>query len=343
MSDGRRTRVLVTGGSGFLAGHVILRLLADGYRVRTTVRSPNRAAEVRAALRLPTAIADDIEFAVADLTADSGWSAAVVGCDAVLHVASPFPARQPQDEDDVIVPAREGTSRVLRAATDAGIRRIVMTSSFAAVGYSPKPSGAAYDESDWTDPTAPNSPYVKSKALAERDAWDLAAANGIGLTVINPVGIFGPVLGTDVAASVQIVRGLLNGSPPVLPNASFALVDVRDVADLHVMALTSPLAVGQRFLAAADQPVTLPEIAEILRSRLGAAGRRVPRRTAPDWAIRAVARVVPSLQELSGLLGEPKRIDASKATEVLGWQPRSVADTLLDTAESLLDGGFVRS
>jgi len=332
--------VLVTGGSGFLAGHVILRLLSGGYRVRTTVRSLGREAGVRAALGRAS---DDaaLEFVAADLTSDDGWAAAVDGCDAVLHVASPFPARQPENEDDVIVPAREGTLRVLRAASAAGIRRIVMTSSFAAVGYSPKPTGEPYDESDWTDAAAPNSPYVKSKTLAERDAWEFAAANDVELTVVNPVGIFGPVLGTDLATSVQIVKGLLNGRPPLLPHASFAVVDVRDVADLHVMALEDPRAIGERFLAAAGQPVSFPETAATLRSRLGPAGRRVPRLTAPDWLVRTGARFVPSLRELAGLLGEPKRISATKAAEVLGWQPRPVADTLVDTAQSLLDSGFV--
>lgn len=335
------TTVLVTGGSGFLAGHIISRLLTDGYLVRTTVRSASREADVRAALDLPS---DDrrLSFVVADLSADDGWAAAVHGCNAVMHVASPFPARQPRDENEVIAPAREGTLRVFRAATAAGVRRIVMTSSFAAVGYSPKPDGTPYDETDWTDPAGPNSPYVKSKTLAERDAWDFAAAGDVELTVINPVGIFGPVLGTQLATSVQIVKGLLTGTPPVLPRASFATVDVRDVAELHVMALRDPRAIGERFLAASGQPVTLPEIAGILRAGLGPAGRRVPRLTVPDWLVRRAAHVVPALRELAGLLGEPKHISATKATKMLGWQPRSVDETMVATAESLIDGGFVR-
>ena len=330
--------ILVTGGSGFLAGHVILRLLTDGHRVRTTVRSPSREAGIRAALQRAGAETGRLEFAIADLTADDGWAAAVAGCEYVMHVASPFPSRQPKDENDVILPAREGTIRVLRAAADADVRRVVMTSSFAAVGYSPKSSGEPYDETDWTDPSTPQSPYVKSKTFAERDAWEFAAANDVELTVINPVGIFGPVLGSDLAASIQIVKGLLDGRPPVLAKASFAVVDVRDVADLHVRALTDPRAAGQRFLAASGQPVTLPDIAEILRSRLGPAGRRVPTRELPDWAVRAAARVVPALRELAGLLVEPKRLSTAKATELLGWQPRPVADTMIATAESLLAG-----
>lgn len=328
--------ILVTGGSGFLAGHVILRLLADGHPVRTTVRSPSREPEVRGSLQRAGAKTARLEFATADLTADDGWAAAVSGCAYVLHVASPFPNRQPKDENEVIRPAREGTIRVLRVAADAGVRRVVMTSSFAAVGYSPKPSGEPYDESDWTDPSGQLSPYVKSKTLAERDAWEFAAAHDVELSVINPVGIFGPVLGNDLATSVQIVDGLLHGKPPVLANASFAAVDVRDVADLHVRALTDPRAAGQRYLAASGQPVTLPEIAETLRSRLGPAGRRIPTRELPDWAVRAAARAVPALRELAGLLGEPKRLSAAKAIEQLGWQPRTVAETMVATAESLL-------
>lgn len=177
---------------------------------------------------------------------------------------------------------------------------------------------------------------MKSKILAERAAWDFAAGAELELAVVNPVGIFGPVLGPEVASSVGLIRALLDGRPPVLPRASFAVVDVRDVADLHVRAMTSPQAAGQRFLAAAGQPVTLPEIAAVLRNRLGDAGRRIPRRTAPDWLVRRAARFSPSLETFAGLLGEPKRLSIATPMEVLGWRPRPVADTITDTAQSLL-------
>jgi nucleoside-diphosphate-sugar epimerase len=230
--------VLVTGGSGYLAGHVIRRLLDDGYAVRTTLRSLDREPEVRTRIdRDP----GELSFAAADLTSDNGWATAMAGCDYVLHVASPFPPQQPKNEDELIAPAREGTLRVLRAAATAGVRRVVVTSSFAAIGYSPKPPGVPYDESDWTDATGRQSPYVKSKTFAERAAWDFAAQHPDGpeLTVVNPVGIFGPVLGPDYATSVGIIRILLDGKLPLVPRSSFAVVDVRDVADLHVKAMAA--------------------------------------------------------------------------------------------------------
>jgi dihydroflavonol-4-reductase len=330
--------VLVTGGSGFLAAHIILRLLRDGHRVRSTIRSLDRAPTVRAALEGAGADVSELAFVATDLTADDGWQHAVADCEYVLHVASPFPPQQPKNEADLIAPAREGTLRVLRAAADAAVRRVVVTSSFAAIGYSPKPSGTPYDESDWTDPSQANSPYTKSKTLAERAAWEFAAqhSNQPELAVINPVGIFGPVLGRDYASSIGIVAMLLDGKPPLLPRASFAIVDVRDVADLHLLAMTSPKAAGERFLASSGQPLTLPEIAAILRSRLGDRGARVPTRVAPDWLVRSAGRLVPQLGTLAGLLGPPKLISVAKATNMLGWQPRSAADTLIDTAESLL-------
>jgi dihydroflavonol-4-reductase len=327
--------VLVTGGSGYLAGHVIRRLLDDGYAVRTTLRTLGRESEVRARFDRDKG---ELSFAAADLNADSGWAAAVSSCDYVLHVASPFPSQQPKDEDDLIAPARDGTLRVLRAAAAARVRRVVVTSSFAAIGYSPKPPGMPYDESDWTDVSGQQSPYVKSKTLAEPAAWDFAETHPDGpeLTVINPVGVFGPVLGRDYATSVGIIRTLLDGKLPLLPKSSFAVVDVRDVADLHVNAMRSPRAAGERFLAAAGQPLALPEVARILRSRLGDDASRVPKREAPDWLIRAAARFVPKLDSLVATLGEPKRISTAKATNVLGWQPRPAADTVAETGESLL-------
>jgi dihydroflavonol-4-reductase len=328
--------ILVTGGSGFLAGHTIAALLDRGHRVRTTARSDRGEQLLR-----KSADSDRLEVVRADLIRDDGWTDAVTGCPYVLHVASPFPPAQPENENDVITPAVEGTLRVLTAAHRAGVRRVVLTSSFAAIGYSPK--SEPFDENDWTDP-AGQSPYVKSKTLAERAAWDFAAAHpgAPELTVINPVGIFGPVLGADYAASIAIVANLLRGRPPYLPRASFAVVDVRDVAALHLTAMTHPQAAGQRFLAAAGQPLTLPEIAAILRHRLGSGAAAVPTREIPDWLARLIASRVPALRELTGLLGAPKAISTAKAAEMLGWQGRSPADTIADTGRSLLERNVIK-
>ncbi|OKH61585.1 epimerase [Mycobacterium sp. SWH-M5] len=336
---------LVTGGTGFLAAHTILRLLADGHRVRTTVRSTRRETEVRSWLAAAGADTRQLTFTVADLTSDAGWDDAMAGVEHVLHIASPFPARQPQDSDDLIVPARDGTLRVLRTAARHGVTRVVLTSSFAAIGYTAKPSGLPYDESDWTDPSGDNDPYVRSKTIAELTAWEFTRTHSGApeLTVICPVGIFGPALGPDLSSSLGIVAMLLDGKPPLLPRASFAIVDVRDVADLHLRAMVDPRAAGQRFLASSGQPVTLPEIAATLRARLGQRAARVPVRQAPDWLVRAAARVRPELGTLAGLLGEPKQISHAKATDILDWRPRSAADAVTASAESILGLGTVRT
>ena len=247
--------VLVTGGSGFIGSHCILQLLAAGHQVRTTVRNLKREGDVRALLKTGGAEPGDrLSFAAADLEKDAGWSQAVAGCDYVLHVASPFPPNVPDDENELIVPAREGALRVLRASRDAGVKRVVLTSSFAAIGYGQRPQEAPFNETNWTDPNGDDvRPYVKSKTLAERAAWDFIAKEGgnLELSVVNPVGVFGPVLGPDYSTSILIVQRLMDGALPGCPKLYFGVVDVRDVADLHLRAMTHPAAKGERFLAVA--------------------------------------------------------------------------------------------
>ncbi len=253
--------VLVTGGSGFIGAHCILQLLNGGYRVRTTVRSLKRETDVRSMLKAGGAEPREaLSFAVADLMSDAGWSEAVAGCDFVLHVASPFPLRVPKHEDELIIPAREGALRVLRAARDAGIKRVVLTSSFAAIGYGRKPTDRPFSEENWTDLNGDDlTAYVKSKTLAERAAWDFVGHDGgtLELSVVNPVGVFGPVLGPDYSTSIELVRRLMDGAMPGCPRLSFGIVDVRDVADLHLRAMTNPAAKGQRFLAVAGEFMTI--------------------------------------------------------------------------------------
>ena len=338
--------VLVTGGSGFLGAHCILELLKAGYRVRTTVRSAKREADVLAMLKTGGAEPGAaLSFAIADLMADAGWPEAVSGCDYVLHVASPFPPGVPKHEDDLIVPAREGALRVLRAARDASVKRLVLTSSFAAVGYGKlPPGGQPFTEEYWTDPAGKVSAYVKSKTLAERAAWDFIAAEGgkLELAVVNPVGIFGPVLGSDHSTSTEFVQRMLNGAMPGLPRLSFGVVDVRDVADLHVRAMTNPAAKGKRFLAVAGDFMTVREIAQTLKTRLGDAGARVTTRELPDWLVRIVGLFNPEAAQLVPELGKVKNATKAKAVRLLGWAPRSREDALVATGESLIRLGLLK-
>lgn len=346
-SDGGEL-VLVTGGNGYVGTHVINRLLRSGHRVRTTVRSHGRAASAEASVRSAIAASGvdpggRLDVVSADLTSDDGWDDAVADCTRVLHVASPFPSVQPENADDLIVPARDGTLRVLRAARDHGVKRVVMTSSFAAVGYSAK-DGNEYDESDWTDPADDNAPYIRSKTIAELAAWEFSEKEGDGLefTVINPTGIFGPTLGPRLSASTELVRAMLAGEMSAVPRTHFGVVDVRDVADLHLRAMTHPAAAGQRFLASGDRAVSFLWIAGVLAEHLGERATRVPTRELSDEETRAVAGSDPSVREAAGQAGSVPILRAGKARSVFGWTPRDTETTILDTAESLFRLGLVK-
>ncbi len=337
--------VLVTGGSGFIGGHCILQCLAAGHQVRTTVRSLAREPEVRTLLKKAGADGDGrLSFAAADLERDAGWPEAVAGCDFVLHVASPFPLGVPKHEDDLIVPARDGALRVLKAARAAGVRRVVLTSSFAAVGYGRKERCAPFDETSWTDLSGGGvSAYAKSKTLAERAAWDFVAKEGrLELAVVNPVGVLGPVLGPDTSTSIAIVQRLMDGAAPGLPRIRFGVVDVRDVADLHLRAMTDPRAEGERFLAVAGDFMSMREMALTLKARLGAAARRVPTRELPDWLLRIAALADPSIRQIIPELGRTKNATGDKARRLLGWAPRPREDALVATAESLIRLGLLK-
>ena len=338
--------VLVTGGSGFVAIHCIDQLLRAGYNVRTTIRSLTREPEVRSMLRNAGSPRQEaLSFVAAELTLDKGWREATAGCRFVLHVASPFPAGRPKHEDELIIPAREGTLRVLREARDAGVERVVQTSSFAAIGYGHEPQTAPFDETTWTDVNSPGlEAYAKSKTLAERAAWEFIAREGgkLELSVVNPVGVFGPTLGPDYATSVLIVKRLLDGSVPLCPRIGFGVVDVRDVADMHLRAMTNPAANGERFLAVAGPSVSLLDVATMLKTHLGTIARRVPTREVPDQVVRFFALFVSDLKAIAPELGSKKNVSNAKAKRILGWSPRSNEEAIIATGESLAQLGLLK-
>jgi nucleoside-diphosphate-sugar epimerase len=331
--------VLVTGGSGYIGSWCILALLEAGHSVRTTVRSLSREPELRAMLRHGGAAPDaPVRVQTADLTKDVGWPEAVKGCDAVLHVASPTLTSVPRSDDEMVGPARDGVLRVLRAARDAGVRRVVLTSAIGAVAYGHPERDTPFTEEDWTDVDAGIQPYQKSKTLAERAAWDFVRTQGDGLELatVNPTGVLGPVLGPDYSPSLGLVKRMLDGAMPATLKFATGYVDVRDVADLHLRAMTDPAAAGERFIATSGRSLWLREVAEILRERLGERAAGVPTRELPVWATRGLSLVNSELRPLRSILGKNLDATSAKAQRVLGWKPRPIADTITETAESLL-------
>jgi dihydroflavonol-4-reductase len=320
---GERVRVLVTGVSGFVAGYVVAELRAHGYVVRGTAR---RSVE-----------GGGVEVAAADLLRDDGWAAAVEGCDYVVHVASPFPRETPKSEDEVIRPAVDGTLRVLRAAADAGVKRVVLTSSIVAVTGG-RAGGGVHTEADWS--VVDGRPaYPKSKTLAERAAWDFARESGLELVSVNPGLVLGPVLEPDLSVSVQAVHRLLTRDAPASPKMGFSVVDVRDVAAAHRLALEVPAAAGNRYIVAGEH-MWLREIAAVLAAEFNPKGYRVPTGSLPTWMLHVLARFDSSLRPVLSLVGPREDVSADKARRELGWTSRPARESILDTAHSLIELGL---
>ena len=336
MSD--KPTVLVTGGTGFIASWCIIDLLQRGYTVRTTARSLNREAVIRAAIGSVVTAPERLSVHAADLMSDAGWDDAVRGCEFVLHVASPVSVSEPKDADVLIKPARDGARRVVSAAIKARVKRVVLTSSVAATTPRFTAGTTTSDETVWTDLANPKvGAYARSKTLAEKEAWDLiaAASGATTLATVNPSVVLGPVLSGDFSDSVQVVQRLLSAKIPGSPRVGFCIVDVRDVADLHVRAMTAPEAAGQRFIAAANF-VWMEEIALLLRSRLGADAAKVPTRKLPDFVVRLAGLFDADVRGIVPRLGQRREYSSAKAKALLGWQPRPVEDTIIDCARSLI-------
>ena len=327
--------VLVTGGSGFIGGEIVRQLLAKGWTVHTTVRDLKREGELRPRLG---GTPETLKFFAADLTSDAGWAEATAGCSHVCHVASPIPPTAPKHEDELIVPARDGVLRALKAARDAGVKRFVQTSSAAAIAYG-KPKGVhTFTERDWTDLSGRDVyPYIKSKTIAERAARDWVAAEGGALEFasVNPAAVLGPVISDDFSPSLEMVKQLLDGALPGCPDLGFGIVDVRDVADLHVRVLEADGMAGERFICSGPF-VKMIEVARILKAELGDKARKVPTRRLPDWFVRLGALFNPVIRQVTGELGNVRNMDASHARERLGWVARPPREAILASAESLL-------
>ena len=331
-------KVLVTGATGFVAGHCVEELLTHGYQVRGTVRNL-RTADVAHLRAIAERTGGELELVEADLTADAGWGQAVAGCASVWHVASPFPSRQPKDENELITPAVAGTLRVLGAARDAGVERVVLTSSLAAVAFGHGDDRRRYTEADWTDVSKVD-PYVKSKTLAERAAWDFARSSGLELVAVNPGTILGPLQNTDCNTSLELIRRMMAGRLPVVPRIGWATVDVRDLARLHRLAMESPDAAGKRYVAG-GRHVWAREMASVLAERYRPSGYRIGTGPMPYVLMWLLGRVDPSLRLALTFWNRRMLVSAAKAETELGWTMRSVEESVTDTAHSMIQQGLI--
>lgn len=333
--------VLVTGGSGYIGGEIVRQLLARGWTVHTTVRSLSSEVRVRPLLG---GTQETLKFFAADLTRDDGWDEAAAGCSHVCHVASPLPAEPPRHEDDLIVPARDGALRALRAARAAGAWRFVMTSSAAAIGYGHGNAKTRFTEADWTNVDGPGVyPYVKSKTIAEGTARDWVATEGGGIefATVNPTLVLGPLASSDFSTSLEAVRQLMSGALPGCPNFGFGVVDVRDVADMHVRVLETAGMKDERFVCSGPF-LWMRDVARILKDELGPEARKVPTRPLPGWVVRIAALFNPAVRQVISELDHKREMDAGHARAVLGWEARPVRETIVDTARSLIDFGIVK-
>lgn len=335
------TKVLVTGATGFIASHTILALVEKGYEVRGTARSASKADALNATLSAYAGKPIEIELVSADLTKDEGWAEAMEGVTYLQHLASPIPNNLPKDPNELIIPAKEGALRALKAAKAAGVKRAVMTSSFAAIGYGWGDSRPdVLDESQWSNPDniKDNTAYTRSKAIAEKAAWDFVESDGAGLelAVINPVAVLGPAMSGDVSASLELVTQPMMNKVPAFPKLTFGIVDVRNVATAHVAAMEKPEAAGERFIVG-DRVLTFTEIGDVLRDAYP--DRKLPKGELPSWLVRMLTVVNPSLKQILPELGKHRGFTNTKSKSVLGIDYIPAKDAILASTNSLIELG----
>ena len=332
-------KVLVTGATGFIGLHCIAQLLQQGYSVTGTVRSPNRIEEVKQAISEQQLSTENLSFVEADLTKDEGWDEAVAGCDYVLHVASPFIVGVPKHEDELIIPAVEGTRRVIEAAINEGVKKVVQTSSCAAI-IETHNGKTHFTEDDWTDASHHKTPaYYKSKTLAEQKAWELIGAQSTTkLAVINPAGVFGPTLSDDIGVANAFVLQVIDGKVPGCPKLHLGFVDVRDVAAAHILAMQKPEADGERFIIS-EREYWFREFSAVLRA---AGYEKAPSREMPNWLVKFLGLFDPPTRQMSQMIGKEKITPSDKAKKLLGWKPRPADESLRDTAAQIVEKGMVK-
>jgi dihydroflavonol-4-reductase len=341
----KEEKVLITGASGFIGSHIIIQLLEKGYKVRGTLRNMKRAESMLEIYRKHVSFPDDqMEFAEVDLLKDEGWDEAAEGCDYLLHVASPFVLDQPKDEMVLIKPATEGTIRALKAAKNNSIKKVVLTSSVASIAFGHDESRTSFDENDWTNPDGKGvTAYVKSKYYAEKEAWDFMEKEGgdMKLSVVNPSAVLGPVLEKDYGTSAEIVQKSLSSALPGFPNVGFPIVDVRDVASMHILAMETEAANGERFVCSNDF-IWFKEVGEIMRNNLPEEwAKKIPKRVMPDWLMRVVALFDKEVRGIVPDIGKKRSVDNKKARELLGWEPRSNEEAILATPNTMIELGIV--
>jgi len=341
--------VLITGASGYIGKHVTLQLLNQGYNVRASVRNLSKASEVRDAVTPHLLDSSDVDarltFVELDLEKDSGWGEALNGIDVLLHTASPFPLASPKDENDLIRPAVDGTLRALRAAQNAGVKRVILTSSVAAIYGCELPTGKTeFDETLWTDINHPvgRGAYTKSKTLAERAAWDFVknSAPEIALTTINPVLVLGPPLDKNFGSSMSVVERILNGKDPMLPDLNFSIVDVRDVAQMHVVAIKNEASKGERILAASET-ISFVGAAKYLKSIYPKSKTKTAQ--APTFLIKFLSLFDGTIKSILPQLGKPMNVSGEKAHQLLGINFIPAKVSLKDSADYLVKNGFIKS
>lgn len=338
------SKVVVTGATGFIGSHIIIQLLNQGHDVVGTMRNLERGDAMRDIFSRHTNQLDRLSFAKIDLMSDEGWDEVFTGADYVIHVASPVPVETPKDEDDIIEPARQGALRAMNAASRAGVKRVVLTSSVAAIMYGHAREKDLFDEHDWTNPADKNdnSAYTKSKTLAERAAWKFLEKDnsGLELVTINPGVVLGPVLESDYGASATVVKKLFDGAFPGTPKIGWPITDVRDVAEMHVLAMTAPAAAGERFIAA-NGFLWMNDIARVLKEKMPEKSQKVPTRNLPIWLMRILANFDKEVKSVAFELGRYRDTPSDKARKLLGWKPRSNEEAIISCAESLIAHGAV--